>query len=192
VVVCLLRTQEPARQTHDMWAWAPMPEAGPLFSADMKRCTAADGGVLLTRQFAFSTHGDRRPRSMTRGPEPSCQRLDRCFRRRWRGVLPWVGSMHLARRFASFALGDQRPSCMTCGTGPPCHRLGTLVCIEGDFPWHFGARAGESAFKKGFIPRVVAMPFRLRALCAPLPSRSLLCVAIVCHGLVSSSRACPG
>jgi hypothetical protein len=32
---------------------------------------------------------------------------------------------------------------------------------------------------------------RLRALCAPLPSRSLLCVAIVYHGLVSSSRACP-
>jgi hypothetical protein len=34
---CLLRTQELARQVHDMWAWAPTPEAGPLFSAEMKR-----------------------------------------------------------------------------------------------------------------------------------------------------------
>ena len=28
--VRLLRTQKPARQVHDMWAWAPMPEVGPL------------------------------------------------------------------------------------------------------------------------------------------------------------------
>jgi hypothetical protein len=65
------------------------------------------------------------------------------------------GGSPLAWRFASFALGDQRTSYMTCGTEPPCHRLGTLVCIGGDFPWRFGARAGESAFKKWFISLAV-------------------------------------
>jgi hypothetical protein len=30
---------------------------------------------------AFSTHGGQRPKSMTRGPGPPCQRLVRCFRR---------------------------------------------------------------------------------------------------------------
>jgi hypothetical protein len=93
----------------------------------------------------------------------------------------------LAWRFASLTPGDQHTSCMTCGTGPPCHRLGTLVCIRGDFPWRFGARAGESAFKKGFIPRVAAMPCFSPTHCALSPPSSLLCVAVVCHGLVSSS-----
>jgi hypothetical protein len=76
-------------------------------------------------------------------------------------------------RFASFTLGDQRTSCMTCGTGPPCHRLGTLVCIGGDFSWRFGARVGESTFKKGFIPRVVAMPCFSPTRCALSPPSSL-------------------
>jgi hypothetical protein len=102
-----------------------MPEAGPLFSAEMKRRITTGGGSPLA----------------------------------W-----W---------FASFAPGDQRTSCMTCGTVPPCHRLGTLVCIEGDFPWHFGARAGESAFKKGFIPRVAAMPCFSPTRCALSPPSSL-------------------
>jgi hypothetical protein len=106
-------------------AWAPMPEAGPLFSVEMKRRTTTGGGSPLV----------------------------------------W--------RFASFALGDQRTSCMTCGTGPPCHRLGTLVCIGGDFPWRFGARAGESAFKKGFIPRAAAMPCFSPTRCALSPPSSL-------------------
>jgi hypothetical protein len=70
--VRLLRTQEPACQVHDMWAWAPMPEARPLMAVKVKRRTAADGGVLLTRRFAFPTRGGRRPRSMTRGPGPPC------------------------------------------------------------------------------------------------------------------------
>jgi hypothetical protein len=77
----------------------------------------------------------------------------------------------LAWRFAFSALGDQRTSCMTCGAGAPRHWLGTLVCIEGDFPWRFEARARESAFKKGFTPRVAAMPapLCLQGLCfAPL------------------------
>jgi hypothetical protein len=72
VAVRLLRTQEPARQVHDMWAWAPMPEAGPLVAAKVKKRTAADGGVLLTRRFAFSVHGGRYPRSLARGPGPPC------------------------------------------------------------------------------------------------------------------------
>jgi hypothetical protein len=37
--VRLLRTQEPARQVRDMWAWAPTPEVGPLVAAKMKRRT---------------------------------------------------------------------------------------------------------------------------------------------------------
>jgi hypothetical protein len=30
MLVRLLRTQKPARQVHDMWAWTLMPEVGPL------------------------------------------------------------------------------------------------------------------------------------------------------------------
>jgi hypothetical protein len=66
----------------DSWARAPMSETGLLVSAKVKRRTIADCGVLLTRRFAFSAHGSRRPRSMTHGPGPPCQRLGRCFR--WR------------------------------------------------------------------------------------------------------------
>jgi hypothetical protein len=75
-----------------------------------------------------------------------------------KGALPRGGSTLFVRRFAFFALEDQRASCMTCGTGPPCHRMDTPVCIGGDFSQCFEAGAGESAFKEGFIPRVVAMP----------------------------------
>jgi hypothetical protein len=66
----------------DLWARAPVSETGLLVSAEVKRRTTVDGGVLLTRRFALSTHGDRHPRSMTRGPGPPCQRLGRCFRGR--------------------------------------------------------------------------------------------------------------
>jgi hypothetical protein len=66
--------------------------------------------------------------------------------------------MLLVRRFTFFALEDQRTSCMTCGTGPPCHRMDTPVCIGGDFSRRFKPRAGDSAFKEWFIPRVAAMP----------------------------------
>jgi hypothetical protein len=50
-------------------------EVGPLLSMETKRRTTANGSALLTRRFAFSIHGGRRPRSMTRGPRPPCQRL---------------------------------------------------------------------------------------------------------------------
>jgi hypothetical protein len=66
----------------DSWAQAPVSETRPLLLAEMKRRIIADGGVLLSRRFAFSTHGGRRPKSMTRGPRPPCQRLGRCFRQR--------------------------------------------------------------------------------------------------------------
>jgi hypothetical protein len=52
-----------------------MRQTGPLLLVEVKRRTTAGGGALLTRWFAFSAHGGRRQRSMTRGPEPSCQRL---------------------------------------------------------------------------------------------------------------------
>jgi hypothetical protein len=60
----------------------PVLEVGPLFLAEMKRRITSGGGVLLMRRFAFSAHGGRRPRSMTRGLGPPCQRLGRCFRQR--------------------------------------------------------------------------------------------------------------
>jgi hypothetical protein len=39
--VRFLRTQKPARQVHDMWAWAPMPEVGPLVAAKTRGRTTA-------------------------------------------------------------------------------------------------------------------------------------------------------
>jgi hypothetical protein len=41
----------------DSWARAPMSETVLLVSAEAKRRTIADGGVLLTRRFAFSAPG---------------------------------------------------------------------------------------------------------------------------------------
>jgi hypothetical protein len=73
--VHLFRTRRPTPKEYDLWARAPAPEAGPLLSAEMKRRITAGGGVLLTRRFAFSAHGGRCPRSMTRGLDPPCQRL---------------------------------------------------------------------------------------------------------------------
>jgi hypothetical protein len=57
VAVRLLRTWRPTPKEYDSWAWAPVPEASPLLSAEMKRCTTTGGGMLLTRRFAFSAHG---------------------------------------------------------------------------------------------------------------------------------------
>jgi hypothetical protein len=71
MAVRLLVTRRPTPKEHDSWARAPVSEAGPLLSAKMKR----RGGSLLAWRFAFFAHGDRRPRSMTRGPGPPCQRL---------------------------------------------------------------------------------------------------------------------
>jgi hypothetical protein len=36
-----LRTQKPARQVHDMWAWAPMPEVGQLVAVKPRGHTTA-------------------------------------------------------------------------------------------------------------------------------------------------------
>jgi hypothetical protein len=80
VAVRLLYTQEPVPKEDDSWARAPVSETGPLVSAEMKRRTTAGGGSLLTRQFAFFAPGDRRPKSMTRGPRPPSQRLGRYIR----------------------------------------------------------------------------------------------------------------
>jgi hypothetical protein len=71
VVVHLLHTRRPVPKEYDSWARARVPGAGPLLLAEMRR----RGGPLLAWWFAFSAHGGRHPRSMTRGPEPPCQRL---------------------------------------------------------------------------------------------------------------------
>jgi hypothetical protein len=80
VAVRLLRTRRPTPKEDDSWARAPVSEAGPLRSVEMER----RGGSLLTWWFTFSAHGDRRPRSMTRGPGPPCQRLGHLGARRAR------------------------------------------------------------------------------------------------------------
>jgi hypothetical protein len=54
--VRLLCTQEPVPMEDDSWAWAPMSETGLLVLVEVNRRTIADGGVLLTRRFAFSAH----------------------------------------------------------------------------------------------------------------------------------------
>jgi hypothetical protein len=65
-VVHLLRTRRPTPKEHDSWARAPR----------VRGWSAAFGGdeeawrSLLAWRFAFFAHGDRRPRSMTRGPGP--------------------------------------------------------------------------------------------------------------------------
>jgi hypothetical protein len=82
VAVRLLRTRSPMPKEYGSWARAPVSRIGPLLLAEVKRRTTAGGGVLLTRRFAFSAHGGRRPKSMTHGPRPPCQRRVRCFRRR--------------------------------------------------------------------------------------------------------------
>jgi hypothetical protein len=134
------------------------------------------------------------------GLGPPCQRLDCWLQRRRVGALPWGGSTLLVRRFAFLTVGrsedeggslprggsllpvqwfaffaheGQRASCMTRGTGAPCHGMDTLVCIGGSFSWCFEARAGESAFKEGFIPRAAAMPCFSPARGVLSPSSSL-------------------
>jgi hypothetical protein len=71
---------------HDSRAWALVPEAGPLLSVEVERRTTVGGSVLFTRWFAFSAHGGRHPRSMTRGPGPPCQRLGHPSARRARSL----------------------------------------------------------------------------------------------------------
>jgi hypothetical protein len=80
VAVRLLHTRRPTPKVYDSWARAPVSEAEPLLSVEMKR----RGGSLLAWRFAFFAHGGRRPRSMTRGPGPPCQRPVRLGARRAR------------------------------------------------------------------------------------------------------------
>jgi hypothetical protein len=96
----------------------------------------------------------------------------------------------LAWWLAFSAFRDQRTSCMTCGAGALHHWLGTPVCIGGGFPWCFEARAGESAFKKGFIPRVADMPSLLSHLLCPFASElsAPLCLQGLCFALLDGAR----
>jgi hypothetical protein len=57
VAVRLLYIQKPARQVYDMWAWAPMPEVGPLVAAKTRGALPRGGSMLLVRRFAFLTVG---------------------------------------------------------------------------------------------------------------------------------------
>jgi hypothetical protein len=110
------------------------------------------------------------------------------------------GGSLLAWRFAFFALGDQHTSCMTCGPGPPCHRLGCFGARRARFSAASRGATGRVFLEKGFTPRAAvtlshslptAAPFRLRALRAPLHSRSSAFRRRSRHGLASPSRAFP-
>jgi hypothetical protein len=87
VAVHLLRTRRPTPKEYDSWAQAPVPEAGPMLLAEVKRCTTAGGGMLLMWRFAFSAHRGRRPRTMIRGPGPLCQWLGHPGARRARSLV---------------------------------------------------------------------------------------------------------
>jgi hypothetical protein len=167
VAVCLLRTRRPTPKEYDPWARAPMPEAGPMLSAEMKR---RDGSPLSWR-FAFFAHGDRHPRSMTRGPGPPVLEAGPLLSMEMEGR----GGSPLAWRFAFFAHGDRHPRSMTRGPEPPCQRLGRLGARRARFSAASWGVNGRVLLKKGF-PRVrqsffsLAAPFRLQVLRALLPS----------------------
>jgi hypothetical protein len=74
------------------------------------------------RRCDFSVLRNRRPRRMTRGPRPPCQRLGCWFRRGQRDALSQAVACFFTRRFASSAHRNRRTRCMTCGPGPPCQR----------------------------------------------------------------------
>jgi hypothetical protein len=82
--VRLLRTRRPTPKEYDSWAWAPVSETGPLFSAEMKRRTTASGGSLLAWRFASFALGDPHTSCMTCGPGPPCHRLGHIGARRAR------------------------------------------------------------------------------------------------------------
>jgi hypothetical protein len=103
-------------------------------------------------------------------------------------------------RFAFPALRDQYTSCMTCGPRPPCHRPGCFGARRARFS-AASRGASERVFpEKGFTPRAAVtlshslptvVPFRLRALRAPLHSRSSAFRRRSRHGHASPSRAFP-
>jgi hypothetical protein len=59
------------------------------------------------------------------------------------------------RRFGFFHFGSAR---ITCGTQPPRRGVRTLKRVGGDFARDAWVRVRRSAFKKGSIPREVAIP----------------------------------
>jgi hypothetical protein len=93
MAVHLLHTRRPTPKEYDSRARAPVSKAGALLLVEMKR----HDGSLLAWQFAFFTHGDRRPRSMTRGPGPPCQRLGRHGARQ--AKFPAIGRILLKNGF---------------------------------------------------------------------------------------------
>jgi hypothetical protein len=64
-----------------------------------------------------------------------------------------------ARNRRAVARSFFRLVCMTCGAWPPCHKVRSLVHAGETSPVTLQGREwGESAFKKGSIPRAVDMP----------------------------------
>jgi hypothetical protein len=103
-------------------------------------------------------------------------------------------------RFAFSALEDRHSSCMTCGPGPPCHRLGCFRARRARFSAASRGTSGRVCLEKGFTPRAAVtlshslptvVPFCLRALRAPLRSRSSTFRRRSRYGHASSSRAFP-
>jgi hypothetical protein len=194
--VRLLRTRRPTPEEHDSWARAPVPEAGPLLSAGMKRHTTAGGGVLLTRRtgpllsaevkrrttagggvlltrrFAFSAHGGRHPRSMTRGPGPSCQRLGHLGTRRARSSVAlrgvsW-GNLSLKRdspKRGSHSHHSQRPFALEFSALFCCRSHHGLARSSRALPARGGTQLGAQPARMG------CAGVRWKDLCRCLSSR---------------------
>jgi hypothetical protein len=100
-------TQKLISEEYDSWAWVPMLETGPLFSAEMERRTTTGGGLLFAWRFAFPALGDPHTSCMTCGPGPPCHRLGCLGARRARflaasrGV---SGGVFLGKGFSSRAV----------------------------------------------------------------------------------------
>jgi hypothetical protein len=140
--VRLLRTRRPTPKEHDPWARALVSEAGALLLAEMKR----RGGSLLAWRFSFFTHGDRRPRSMTRGLGPPVLEAGALLL----AEMKRCGGSLLAWWFAFFTHGDRRPRSMTSGPGPPCQRLGRHGARRARFSTVSWGANGRILLKKGF------------------------------------------
>jgi hypothetical protein len=145
VTVRHLCTRRPTPKEHDSWTRAPVSEAGPLLSAEMKR----RGGSLLV--FGFRLLRTRRPMpkkydSWTRAPVSEAgPLLSAEMKRRGGSLLAW--------QFAFFAHGGRRPRSMTRGPGTPCQRLGRLGAHRARFSVASWGVNGRVLLKMGF-PRV--------------------------------------
>jgi hypothetical protein len=109
VSVRLLHTQKPARQVHDMWAWAPCQGLDRWLRRRRGGALPRGGSTLLVRWFTFLT--------VCRGEDEG-------------GALPRGGSTLFVRRFAFLTVGRgedegvhyrKAVACSLCDGSPSSH-----------------------------------------------------------------------